>query len=105
MPDVVAVDRYVKQYRVPFYEAVRTELATSGIRYRLLYSAPRPGEAARRDTAAIRWAEEISSTYLGPGGKLVWLSVVGKSRGADLVVITQEIKQLNNYALQIWRKF
>ena len=49
MPDVVLVSRYVAQYRVPFHEAVRTELATSGIRYRLLYGAPRPGEAARRD--------------------------------------------------------
>ena len=104
MPDVVAVDRYVKQYRVPFYEAVHTELATRGIRYRLLYGAPRSGEATRGDTAAIRWAEEINSTYLGPGDKLVWLSAVGKARGADLVVITQENAQLNNYALQIWRK-
>ena len=104
MPEVVLISRYVTQYRVPFHEAMRTELATSGIRYRLLYGAPRPGEAARQDTAAIRWAEEISATYLGPGGKLVWLSVVGKARGADLVVITQENALLNNYALQIWRK-
>ena len=105
MPDVVLITRYVAQYRVPFHEAVRTELATSGIRYRLLYGAPRPGEAARQDSAAIRWAEEISCTYLGPGGKLVWLSVVGKVRGADLVVIAQENALLNNYALQFWRKF
>ena len=59
MPDVVAISRYVAQYRVPFHEAVRTELATSGIRYRLLYGAPRPGEATKQDSAAIRWAEEI----------------------------------------------
>ena len=105
MPDVVAITRYVAQYRVPFHEAVRTELATSGIRYQLLYGAPRPGEATKQDSAAIRWAEEISSTYLGPGGRLVWLSVVGKVRGADLVVITQENALLNNYALQFWRRF
>ena len=66
MPEVVLISRYVAQYRVPFHEAVRTELATSGIRYRLLYGAPRPGEAARQDSAAIRWAEEVSSTYLVP---------------------------------------
>jgi glycosyltransferase involved in cell wall biosynthesis len=104
MPEVVSVSRYVAQYRVPFHEAVRDELATSGIRYRLLYGAPRPGEAAKQNTATIGWAEEVRSTYVGPGGKLVWLSVVGKVRGADLVVITQENALLNNYALQIWRK-
>jgi len=105
MPDVVSITRYVAQYRVPFHEAVRTKLTTRGIRYRVLYGAPRPGEAARQDTAAISWAEEISSTYFGPGGKLVWLSVLGKVRGADLVVISQENALVNNYALQFWRKF
>ena len=104
MPEVVAIVRYLAQYRVPFHEALRAELATSGIRYRLLYGPPRPGEAAKKDTAAIPWAEEISTTYLGPGGKLAWLSVMGKVRGADLVVITQENSLLNNYPLQIWRK-
>jgi glycosyltransferase involved in cell wall biosynthesis len=104
MPDVVLITRYLAQYRVPFHEAVRTELTTSGIRYRLLYGAPRPGEATKQDSAAIRWAEEVSYTYLGPGGKLVWLSVVGKVRGADLVVIGQENALLSNYALQGWRK-
>jgi glycosyltransferase involved in cell wall biosynthesis len=104
MPEVVSVSRYVAQYRVPFHEAVRRELATSGIRYRLLYGAPRPGEASKQNTATIGWAEQVGSTYVGPGGKLVWLSVVGKVRGADLVVITQENALLNNYALQIWRK-
>ena len=104
MPEVVAIVRYLAQYRVPFHEALRAELATSGIRYRLLYGPPRPGEAAKKDTAAIPWAEEISTTYLGPGGKLAWLSAVGKVRGADLVVITQENSLLNNYPLQIWRK-
>jgi len=46
MPEVVLIVRYLSQYRVPFHEAMRTELARSGIRYRLLYGAPGPGEAA-----------------------------------------------------------
>ncbi|MDT0353771.1 glycosyltransferase family 4 protein [Pseudonocardia charpentierae] len=105
MPDMVTVSRYVAQYRVPFHEALRTKLTTNDVGYRLLYGAPRPGEAARQDAAAIGWAEAIRATYLGPGGKLVWLSVLRRVRGADLVVITQENALLNNYALQLWRRF
>ena len=105
MPDVVFTDRILERYRVPFHEAVRTKLATSGIRYRLLHGAPRPSETAKQDSAAIRWAEEVSCTYLGPGRKLVWLSVMWRVRGADLVVIVQENAVLSNYPLQFWRRF
>jgi glycosyltransferase involved in cell wall biosynthesis len=105
MPDAVFITRALAHYRVPFHEAVRTNLAKSGIRYRLLCGAPSPGEIARQDSGAIRWAEDVGYTYLGPGGKLVWLSVFGKVRGADLVVIGQENALLSNYALQFWRRF
>jgi glycosyltransferase involved in cell wall biosynthesis len=105
MAEIVFLTRVLAHYRVPFHEAVRSRLAESGIRYRLLYGQPRPEEAKKGDTATIDWAEPVTNLYLGPRSRLVWQPVLGQVAHADLVVIGQENSLLANYVLQLWRGF
>ena len=105
MTEVAFVTRVLTRYRVPFHEAVRTELAESGIHYRLLHGTARPSEATKGDTAKLEWAEAVPNFYFGAKNKLVWQPVMRQVRDADLVVIGQENALLHNYVLQFWRLF
>ena len=105
MPEVVFLTRILTHYRVPFHDAVRKELASAGINYRVLHGAPRRDEASKGDTADLDWSEPATNLYLGPSDKLVWQRVLGLVRGADLVIMGQENALLSNYALHLWRRF
>jgi len=101
---VSIVYKSLPHYRVPLYELLRDELAAHDVELHLLIGDPAVGEAARRDTAWISWAERVRQRQWSIRGRqLVWQSVLRRTRHHDLVVVEQASKLVVNNLLAIGR--
>ena len=100
MSTVVFVMEWVPQYRAPFYDALRAELARSGVDVRLIHGDPPPSRRKRRDEQRLPWAEVVGNRFLTIGGLEVTLQPVWRAwQPADLVVIQHEAGLALNYAV------
>ena len=101
MTTVAILQDIVPQYRLPFFEALRDSLEGEGIRLRLGQGCPPSAFARRGDTGqTLAWATPLPQRRLGVGRHdLVWLDPRPVAQGADLVIATQEIRQLQSLAL------
>lgn len=99
-PTVCIVQRRLTHYRVPLFEALRDELARRDIRLRVLVGQGTPAEAMKKDAGELAWAEPLATRYLA-GGRLCWQPMHRHIRHADLVIVTQENKLLQNHLLLV----
>jgi glycosyltransferase involved in cell wall biosynthesis len=105
-PRVCFVTLVLTHYRVAFHERVHAILAAGGIDYQLVYGAPSGDAAARADTVDLAWATRVDARPIRMFGReLQWQPVLGVTRGASLVVASQENKLLVNYLLQLRQIF
>ena len=99
-PVVTVVYRWLPYYRIPFYEAFRTELDRRGVTLRLIYGQPNAEEATKQDTGSISWAHAIESRVIRLGRRsLLWQPCTRLIRGSDLIIVEQASKLLLNYVL------
>lgn len=102
-PRVVIVQRRLTHYRVPFFEALRTRLASEGIQLKVVYGNSTKTEELRRDAGVLTWGQFVPCHY-AIGGRICWQNISSAVGGADLVIVTQENKLIYNlYALMIHR--
>mgnify|MGYP000495228091 CR=1 FL=1 len=95
---VCIVQRRLTHYRVPLFEALRGLLAERNIRLELLVGRGTPAEEKKQDAGELPWAKPIPTHYLA-GGRLCWQPVQRHLGGADLVIVTQENKLIQNHLL------
>ena len=95
---VCIVQRRLTHYRVPLFVALRELLAERGIQLELLVGRGTPDEEKKHDIGELSWAQYIPTHYLA-GGRLCWQPVWRYLAGADLVVVTQESKLIQNHLL------
>jgi glycosyltransferase involved in cell wall biosynthesis len=106
MARVVFVTTILTEYRVPFHEKVRANLAAQGVEYELLYGQPDPGERQRAHCANVAWGKNFINRYLAIGPlSLVWQGVLRDVFDSDLAVFTQESRLLVNYFVQLTPSF
>lgn len=98
MTKVCIVQRRLTHYRVPLFVALRELLAERGIQLKLLVGRGTPDEEKKHDVGELSWAQSIPTHYLA-GGRLCWQPVWRYLAGADLVIITQENKLIQNHLL------
>ena len=99
-PVVVIVQRLIPQYRVPFFEALKSELAARQIELSLVHSNSVFEDDLRRDRANVAWADHVGARSIRIGGRvLIWQHVPRWVWQADLVVVEQASQLLLNYAL------
>ncbi|MEW6476178.1 MAG: glycosyltransferase family 4 protein [Actinomycetota bacterium] len=97
---VVILQKFIAQYRVPFFEALRSRLAEADIELIVGYGAAAGAEAMKRDEATLRWGQYLKTRYIKLGRKtLVWQPHRRLIREGDLVVVEQASKLISNYAL------
>jgi glycosyltransferase involved in cell wall biosynthesis len=94
---VVIIQENLPHYRVPFYKCLRSILQENQIECILVYD---PGVISNLIPGRLEWAVPIPIKWLGPFG---WQSIMGLARGADLVVVQQEVKYLSNFFLLVRR--
>lgn len=100
MKRAVIIQRRLTHYRIPLFEALRDLLAARGIELDLLVGRGTPAEEKKNDAGELPWAKSIPTHYLA-GGRLCWQPVGRHLAGADLVIVTQENKLLQNHLLML----
>ncbi len=96
--EVVIIQRTTPQYRIPFFELLRSELASKSIRLRLIYGEK--DENKKNDFIPINWATYRRNRLFRIGKySLVWSPVLSEIENADLIIINQHNSQLVNYLL------
>jgi len=65
--DVAIVQPYIPEYRVPFFEGLRINLADQGIRLRVIAGRPSGSQAARDDAATLDWLTLVRPKVLRVG--------------------------------------
>lgn len=98
MKRIVIVQRRLTHYRVPLFCALQEALAAHAVQLELLVGKGTPEEEQKQDTGTLPWAKTIPTHYW-LGSRLCWQSLGKHLGGADLVIITQENKLLQNYLL------
>ena len=95
---VAIVVTWVLQYRQGFHEPLRDELAARGIDLVLVHGFPHGHWAEKGDAISIPWAHHVENRIFRVRGKeLMWTPAREAINGADLVVVTQQSKQLFTY--------
>ncbi|MFZ5576455.1 MAG: glycosyltransferase family 4 protein [Pseudomonadota bacterium] len=98
MVKVCIVQRRLTHYRVPLFGALRELLAQRGIRLELVVGQGTPAEEKKQDAGELPWAQTSPTRYL-LGDRLCWQPLRNHVAGAELVIVTQENKLLQNHLL------
>ncbi len=96
---VCVVQRRLTHYRVPFFEALRHELANRNCELILAHGNATAEELGKNDGGVLDWATKLPTRYF-LGGKLCWQPFQKMLGGVDLVVVTPENKMIYNLAAQ-----
>jgi glycosyltransferase involved in cell wall biosynthesis len=96
-PRVVMVAPWLPQYRVSFYEGVRSELERRGIDFALRHGVAPTKFAARGDAASLPWADPFVQRRLRVGPTELESTPWIRRGEADLVVLDHLAKQPVTY--------
>lgn len=95
---VVIIQRRMTHYRIPLFELMRDKLGKAGIDLIVVFGDATPEEQKKADAGALSWGGHAPCTYW-LNGRLCWQDARAEARGADLVVVTQENKLIQNHLL------
>lgn len=96
---VCIIQPVMKQYRLPFFEALAGRLGREGIDLQVVYGTPWAEEAKRNDNVDLTSPIGLKVNSLMLGGKLLLIPVIRPWLSADLVVVEHASKNLLNYLL------
>lgn len=100
LPVVTILMKNLNQYRLPFYELLRTELAESGVELRLVSADGLSEDTAKGDSGTLEWAEHRPFREISIRGKtLLWQPGFDLAAASDLIITEQASKQLFNIVL------
>lgn len=100
MKRVLIIQTLIKQYRAPFFDALHWQCLAEGISLRVAYSEPSTHEALKNDNANLDQTYGIKVPAWQPfAGKLNLQCCWGEIWKADLIVVEQANRHLNNYLL------
>ncbi|WP_439449238.1 glycosyltransferase family 4 protein [Stenotrophomonas sp. ATs4] len=86
-------------YRVPFFNALRDHLSSSGISLNVVFGDPTTAEKRKNDSGRLPWAQHSKCSYFF-GDRLCWQPFLSQARKSDLVIVTHENKMLLNLLAQ-----
>lgn len=103
---VVFIQSEVRQYRIPFLEALRQDLLESGVDLELLHNNPSRARDERRDFAHLPWGRATPAREIGVGRRrFLWQEAPKDLWTADLVIVEQASRMLLNYRLLLRRRW
>lgn len=99
---VALIQAVAKQYRRPFFTQLWSDLANDGIQLDVVYSPPNPTEAVRGDSVELphEYGRCVPGYWM-LGTRLLWQPIWRFVKSADLVIIEQANKYVNNYPLML----
>ena len=104
MKTITIINEVVPRYRVPFFEGLSRALQHEGVRLQVAHGEASGQFALRRDSGLLAGSLRVPQRNLTLGThELVWLETSQIIESSDLIIATQEIRQLQNLAL--WGKY
>lgn len=98
--NVLIIQEHLPEFRVRFYQELRTLLAQDGINLELIYA---PNQKNNFLKGHLDWATPVPIKWFK--NKFAWQPVLNRCRKADLVIVQQETKYLINLILIAWSAF
>lgn len=106
MKKVLILQKVLPEYRVPFFNLLRQNLAQHGVQLDLIYGNGSKEEQLKKDKVDINWAIKKENIIFNIGGKeIYWQPVLKEIKGYDLIIAEQANKLIINYLLNIKRSF
>ena len=106
MKRVVILYRFLPQYRIPFYEGLRSQLCQAGVELSLVYGDGDEDDRAKGDLVDLEWAIAAPNRIIPLlGANMYWQPVLEHVRRADLVIVEQASRLLVNYLLLAQQAF
>ena len=103
---VAIIQRYLTQYREPFFKRLRERLSHANIELVLICGSPSQNESKKKDVRELTWARRIDHQNIKMGSReLCWQPCLKVLRGSDLVIVEQASKLLLNYVLFVDQVF
>ena len=100
MRTVTIAEETIPQYRVPLFEALQRTLEDHRVHLRVAHGRPGRNFAQRLDAPGLTWGESLPQcNFRFRDHELVWLDCRRAIRKTDLVIVSQEIRQVSNLAL------
>lgn len=99
MKQLTLIQRRLTHYRVPFFEALRSNLKEREIGFTLACGVGTPKETIKNDAGTLPWSHDLPTTYLA-GGRICVQPFGHLAKQADLLVVTAENKLVNNLPYQ-----
>ncbi len=97
---VCIMQRRLTHYRIPLFEALRDRLALQEIELDLLVGRGTAAEDKKKDDGSLPWATVVPTRYFLED-RLCWQKTGRHLVDADLVIVTQENKLLQNHLLML----
>ncbi len=105
MKKVVIIQRIIPHYRVDFYDALSSRLASNNIKLEIIYGQESKGTVPKSVKYNRTWAIKITNLYVSFLGKeVVWQPAKKYIDNADLVIVEQANRLLFNYYLLLCGK-
>jgi len=101
MARVLIIQAEMKRYRTPFFNGLHTALASDGIELVVAYSNSDPRQLARKDSAELPASFGVKVRGRWFFQRFIYQSVWREILQADVVIVSSEIKYLNNPILLI----
>lgn len=100
MRKVTIIHEVIPQYRIPFFEGLRMELARQDVELRVLVGHPPESFAKRGDMRDLAWAEHVPQWNFRFGKHdLAWQRLGNGLAGSDLVIALAQVRQLAVFGL------
>jgi len=106
MKKVLIIYKYLPQYRIDFFQQLKTRLKIHNIELYLIHGKSNKINSLKKDEETIGWATIIKNIELKAGAKsLIWQPCLKNLKDKDLIITLPENKLLLNYYLMIGRNF
>jgi len=105
MRRVVHVDHLI-QYRLPFFQGVRSRLAENDIVYDVYSGSLTKQHTGKSDEGDLDWAHKIGNIHFDIGSThLIWQPVLKEIWNCNLAIVGQQNRYLVNYVAQTLKPF
>lgn len=106
MKNVLVIQRSLAQYRMDFWNQLKTKLEQNGIALTLLYGKFNNENALKNDEVALNWATYVpNKSFQLNGHELNWQACLPFLKGHDMIIVEQANRNLINYVLNFRRFF
>src|SRR6478609_5038604 len=99
-PEILVIQRRMTHYRLPFFEALKSEIANRGGVLKVAYGDGTTQENSKMDGAELPWGAKLKTSYVF-SGRVCWQPFGEHISTSSVAVFASENKLLYNLYAQL----